>query len=346
MKVNRIDLVKSMKFAKMGTSARGETVEQSNAFVFANDELITFNDEILTRSPSLMPDELMKDEMAFAVPADDILKVLEKLPDDEVSIKVEDGHMIIEGMRKEVGVDCFAEILLPYDAIPVPSGWSKLEEANVPMMLQQAARTCGKDATSALTTLVHATPEHIEACDNWRMFRAEMNTGFPEACLMPATSVMKLDGLDIKRVSIGEGWAHFRTSKKQIVSIRCSHEKYHEGMDALLDIGDDAIKTILPNNLGEILGRAAMMIGVEDEPYVRVHLSEGKLLIESRKSSGWYKERKRVKYTGKDITFDVHPKFLAEILQRTREVWIGSDGKRLAVEADGVQFVVALAQTK
>jgi len=335
MKINRETLLKSLRFARLGTAIRGETLEQSNAFVFVDGKLITFNDEVMTSSPSPL-------EFTAAILADEFLKIIDKMPDEELDIELKGEEVIIKGAKRMAGVTSFKDITLPYDAVPPPAKWSKLGDG-VLKMLQQAARTCGRDVTQELTTLVHVTPEMVEACDNFRMFRAKMDTGIPEDCLLPAASVLQITPLDLKRVSFNEGWAHFRTSDKQVISIRTSKETYHKGLDALLDIGD-AQDVSLPKNLSDIINRTVVMMSADDEPNVRIKLKPGLLIVESRKDSGWYRERKKIRYTGDEMEFDVNPKFLIEILQRTFKIQV-SKSHRIKLEADGVEFVVALVKS-
>lgn len=336
MKVNREELLNALKFAKLGTPTRGETLEQSNAFVFVGGNLITFDDEIMTRSPSPF-----EEDVEVAVLADEFLKLVEKFPDEELDITIKGEEIHLKGNKKDAGVTCFNEILLPYDAVPKPGKMTELHQ-DTPKMLQQAARTCGNDVTQELTTVVHVSPDMIEACDNWRMFRVNIPTGFNEEGLLPASSIMKLNGLNLSAVSIVDGWAHFKTNENKVISIRCSKEKYHEGMDQLLNIGD-AEQVNLPPNLSDVINRTIVMMNVEDDPKIKVHLKEGQLVLESRKESGWYKERKGIKYSGKDIVFEVNPKFLMEILQRTRKVFI-SQKKRMKIVDDNIIFVVAMYQ--
>jgi len=336
MKVNRENLLSALRFAKLGTPTKGETLEQSNAFVFTESKLITFDDEIMTVQTSPLDAEI-----SVAILADEFLKLVEKFPDEELEINVKGDEVILKGSKREAGVTCFNEIHLPYDAVPQPGKMSVLGEG-FDKAIQQAARTCGKDITQELTTMVHITSDLIEACDNWRLFRVTMSTGFKEECLLPSTSVMKLSGLGIKKVALKEGWAHFQTESKQIISVRCSYEKYHEGIERLLDIGkSEQVK--LPPTLGEIISRTVVMMNVQEEPKIQIHLTEGELVVESRKDSGWYKEKKRVKYTGGNLSFEVNPKFLSEILQRTNVVHIGNS-HRMKIEVDNIQFVVALVK--
>jgi hypothetical protein len=334
MKINREMLLNALRFARLGAATRGETLEQSNSFVFVEDKLITFNDEIMTQSPSPL-------DFTSAILADELLKIIDKMPDEELEVESKGGEVHVKGAKRSAGITSFKEISLPYDAVPPPGKWSKLGDG-VLNMLQQAARTCGRDVTQELTTLVHVTPKMVEACDNWRLFRADMETGFPEECLLPAASVLQIATLELKRVSINEGWAHFRTSAKQTISIRTSKEKYHSGLDDLLNIGESQ-EVNLPKNLSDIVSRTVVMMNAEEEPRVSIKLKPEQLTVESRKDTGWYRERKRIKYNGDEMEFEVNPKFLVELLQRTHKVHV-SKRHRIKLEADGVQFVVALVK--
>ncbi|NIT78317.1 MAG: hypothetical protein GWN12_13245, partial [Thermoplasmata archaeon] len=81
---------------------------------------------------------------------------------------------------------------------------------------------------------------------------------------------------------MNEGWAHFRTSDRQIISIRTSKETYHDGLDKLLKIGE-AETVNLPKNLSDILNRTVVMMSAEEEPHVRVKIKPDQLTVESRK---------------------------------------------------------------
>jgi len=334
MKVNRKKFIEALYFASLGVASRYETLEQSNCIIFAGSDLITFNDEIMTRSPSPLPEAI-----TLAVLANELIKVVEGMPDDELEVNSTDTEMVIKGKRRSAGITAQAEINLPYDAVPAPGKWSKLAE-EVSGHLQQAARTCGRNANEELSTMVHVSPDLVEACDNWRFYRASISTGFQDEILVPGASLLRLGKLKMKRVSISDGWIHFRTGAKQIVSVRCSYEPYHTELDQLLEM-DGATEVKFPPNLNETITRTAIMIDAQDDPYVRVQLEDRQFVMEARKDVGWYRETRKIKYDGPDMIFDVQPVFLTEILQRARTVLIIPEVK-MKMEAEGIQFVVAL----
>lgn len=339
MKVKREELLTALQFAKLGTSLRGEMLEQSNSFVFVDGNVVTFNDEIKTTSHSPLGD------IEAAVIADDLLRLLEKLPDEEIEVGIKKGkkghELSIKGKKRRAGVTCFAEITLPYDEIPKPEKWSKLGEGVVEM-LQHASHICGNNITDELTTYVHVTPDYIEASDNRRLLRADMETGFPEECLLPAKSLKVISSVDIRRVSVGEGWVHFRASNKGIISIRCSHQKYHKDMDKVLNMGDNPQAISFPANLAELVGRAAVMLDTEGGGYIQVELDDGQLTLSSQRDTGWYAEDKRVKYSGTPLSFYIKPTFLQQLLERTRKAEVSEDGGKMKITADHIQFLTAL----
>ncbi len=329
MKVKREEFLALLTEATIGLSKK-EILEQSNCFIFHKGLVLTFNDEIFFSCESPL-------DFDAIVPAEDLLKILTRLPDEEIDVRLESNEMILEGKRRDVGITVEAELHLPFDAVPSPGKWLRLTP-DLPGMLQQAARTCGSDETQYKTTCVHVTPDLVEASDNYRIFRADLQTGFNSEILIPASSINTLSKIILKRVNVGEGWVHFTTGARRLISIRCSHETYHEGIEEMLVVEGTEIS--LPKNLGEMIGRAEVMNITGYDARISLTIHENLLQIMSQKDGGWFREKKRIKYSGERLRFDVHPQFMAEVLERTHKIIIGSS--KLKLEAEGIQFVVSL----
>ena len=134
---------------------------------------------------------------------------------------------------------------------------------------------------------------------------------------------------------------HFRIGGGATVSLRCSHEPYHKGLDRLLKL-DKPHPLTLPGNLAEILERAEVMTSGGANKTVKVQIAPDELTLTSRKDSGWYREKKRISYTGPEMTFEVNPDFLSDVLKRTRDVSLDGAGRRMLIETGNIQFVTAL----
>ncbi len=335
MKINRAKLLKTLGTASVGLSPK-ELLEQSNCFVFAGSELVTYNGEVLTRCPSPIP------EFEGAVIAQSLLKLLSKFPDEviDASPSKSGKQLIIKGgRRRRAGLTAQAELLLPHADVPVPAKWRKVPEALVGAMTQ-AARSCGKDTTQPHTTVVHVTPDMVEGFDNMRIFRYKMQTGVKKNTLLPMTSIESIAGLVLSRIHEGGDWVHFRTPSKHVISIRLSMMQDYPSLDQFLKLGKQRKQVRLPDNLGDIVGRAEVMQDSAIDAMVEVTIEAGKLTLRSRKEGGWFRETKKISYDDETLAFSVNPKFLQEVLEKTRKVTIGEG--RMMLRSRGACFVVCL----
>ncbi len=327
--MNRLDLLNKLNAVSVGLSKK-ELLEQSNSFIFAGKQLITFNGEIMCRTKNPF-------DFDAVVRAEELVKLLSRMNDEEIKVTLVKNEIIIKGKAKLAGLTCEEEVLLPYKVVPKPTSWTEVTKG-VTRALQQAAMTCGIDESMPKTTCVHVEKNKVEACDNFRMYRCKIKTGFPIEVLIPAISLKAIKSHKIKAVSSSKEWLHFKTSGGFILSLRCYADKYHDALDALLNVKGDSIE--LPAELGEILERAEVMVDAGYEAEVTLQIENNKLTINSRKDGGWYKEQKKLKYKGTPLSFKVNPTFLVEILEKTRTVVVGQG--RMKIKTDNVEFMVCL----
>lgn len=329
MKVNRKELKEILETAKIGLTSR-ETIKQSNMFVFKDGELITFNEEIMTRQKSPL-------DFSGVVYAEDFIKLMGKFPEEEVEIFDKKEEIIIKGKRKSAGVTCQTEVQLLYQDVPTPEKWRKFPKGIFDMMLQ-ASRICSTDPAKPTAMYVHVTPEYIEATDGFRLFRATLETGFKNPILISALSIAAVAPFKPMKYSVGKGWVHFKTDDGAKISAICSHEDFLD-CSAILEI-EEFDEVSLPGNLSEILDRAEIMKDPDMDANVQLTFEDGKMTIKAQKDTGWYKEKKKVKYSGDKLEFKAHPGLLKELFSRTRNVKVG-EGK-LKIEHENIEFVVAL----
>lgn len=331
MRIARGELLARLNETSIGLSAK-ENIAQSNCFVFHGDRLITFNDDVMARVPSPL-------DFDAVVNAADLLGIIGKIPDEEIDIFPHVGELRIKGQRRSAGIVCTTTIELPYHAVPSPTKWTRCAEG-LQSMLQQSARTCAKEDTQYLATCVHITPQRVEACDNDRLLRVDAPTGFPGEFLIPAVNVAAIDGLELTKCAIGDGWAFFRTASGGEIALRGSHEPYHADIDQLL-IMKKPEKLTLPAQLKDMIERAEIMSVGGFDSKIDVRIGNGMMSIKSRKDGGWWREKKKIPYSGRTLDFEVNSKFLVEILARTRDVTV--DDAKMKVVASPIQFVVCLS---
>lgn len=328
--VNREQLLNELESIRPGLSPK-DIIEQSSCYVFKDGKVMTYNDEIACTLDSCL------DEIEGAVIAEPLISVLRKIPAETVDIEVDEktSSLLIKAKKRKSGIRMEQMILLPIDNVEKPKKWVTLpdEFSDAVDIVSQCA---GHDETEFVLTCIHIHPDHIEACDNYQLSRYTMKTGIKKASLVRASSIKHIIDLGMIEFSESDTWVHFRNAGGLVLSCRRQLEDYMS-LDKLLVC--EGSLTVIPKGLSVAVECADIFSSENaDNNQVTVDLSPkngGQLRITGEGASGWYKEVKKLKYTGPAMKFKIAPKLLAEIGKRHNECVISID--RLKV--DGGKFV-------
>lgn len=342
----RKDIVSTLEKARVACSPSKETLEQSTCFIFTDGMLWTFDGEMASRQPSPFGEDIKG-----AVGAGDFCKILQRFPDEQIDVSVKDGEcseIIIAGKRRKAGVTMYRDILLPVHEIPGLKKWTTLEEDVMPRLVQ-AAYICGSDETSPRTTHVHITPDRIESTDSFRVFRDAKETGFPKECLLHSSLILRMRHLHIRKVYVGEGWVHFKEKGGMVLSCAMSLDSYYEEEMLNKHLEFKGASIHFPSNLRDMLSRAEVMDTANNavsswSSQVTLSFKDKLLTVSSQKEEGWFKETKKVKYSGPPLKFTIHPDFLKDILDRTHKVKITD--QKICIKTGDVLFVTSLETTQ
>jgi hypothetical protein len=323
-RINRDELLHQLESVQPGLSVR-EIIEQSSCFVFDEGTVMTFNGEDACRLKTKL-------DITGAVRAAPVMALLRQLGEQELEIEVGKNELVVTGKNRSAGISMEAQILLPIDKVEKPKGWKPLHEefAEAIQIVQQCT---GKDESKFYTTCVHVGPKWVEACDNYQITRYKLKTGFANDTLVRGTSIKHIVTLGMTHFSETQNYVHFRNSIGLVFSCRRFVEDYPDLASFLKVSGEP---TVLPKGLGEAATKAEIFSSENaDDNQVLVKLRSGKLMVKGTGVSGWYEERKKLKYDGPPLDFLVSPKLLVEITKRHNECEIMED--RLKV--DGGKFV-------
>ena len=336
MKVDRKEILSSCKlaFAAVGD---GKLLPASDKFIFKDEKVFTYNDVMGV---------CIDCNVGFegAVDADMFIKLMDKFPDEEIDIVLEDEEeLILQGKRRKAGMAVFDE----EPQVPeVPrKGYSKLSEGFVGK-LQKAARTCGSDMTNFLFTCVHIAPNVIEACDGARIYCAGGETGFDKDFLLPGDTANVLASYEITHVQIKGDWCYFKLRDFEgVMVLRGTDDDYmsEEKIAEILEMGGGE-KVVFPTGLVNMIERAVVISGNDYDAKIEIVLKKNRMLLKAQKEKGWYQEKKKVKYKGKGIGFGIHPLFLSEMLEKTKRVVVDSVAGKMKMVTGDEHFVVVLQE--
>lgn len=330
-KVNREAILHQLECVQPGLSPK-EIIEQSSCFVFQDNQVMTYNDEIACCHNSDL-------KLSGAVQAAPLMALLRKLPEDEIEVEAGDGELLVTGNKRKAGIRMESEILLPVEKVETPKKWKDLpaDFGEAVAMVQECAGKNENDGFSI--TCVHLHPEWIEASDNYQIARYTMQLPIKAPSLVRRDSIKHIVALDMTEFSETESWLHFRNASGLRLSCRRYLEKFKEFSKFLKVKGEP---TTLPKGLGESADMAEIFSAENtDSTEVTVELRPGKLRLKGMGATGWYSEVKKLKYHGQPLSFMIAPKLLAEITRRHNECEIAEE--RLVVRSGNFIYVSCLS---
>jgi len=334
MKINREQFLTDLEMVKAGLSPR-EFIEQSSCFVFQDGMVMTFNDEVACRKKVEL-------NITGAVQATSLLSILGKLDDPELMVQEnEKGELEFKGKRKRFGVVKDAEIFLPIDRVEMPEKWRDLPKEFIEAiaLVHHCAST---DESRFLLTCIHIHPEYIEACDNLQVMRVKIRTGLKSPVLVRSSSIRHIVSLGMDKAAMTKSWIHFKNQAGLIYSCRRYAEDYPT-LDAVMGVEGHAI--VIPKGTVEASDRAAVFAADKSgDPLVSVSLSNGVIRILGEGLSGWYREVKKVSYTGPSMEFMIAPELLKHISEKYQEALIGES--KLKVVGGSWEYVTVLGKPK
>ena len=307
-RVNRQNLLLSLESVAPGLASR-EVIQQSTCVVFHAGKVFTFNDEVAcSRETPLKGVE-------GAVKAKPLLDLLSKLKEDEIEIEVTEEEFLIRGKGKKSGIRKEAEILLPVDAVETPEVWKDIPPDFTEAISIVSACTSSEESQFVLTC-VHLTPDCVESTDRYQIARYPISTGLTRDMLVRGESIKKIVPLDMTQFSETPSWIHFRNENGLVLSCRRYLEDFPD-LSRFLST-DDTSPVTLPGGLAEMVA-AAEIFSSENSAgnAIAVDLRADRIVFEGEGASGWYKEMKKISYSGIPIRFMIAPKLLLEISKKS-----------------------------
>lgn len=335
MKINKLELQKALEKVKPGL-ARSEFIEQTTSFAFTGGNVVTYNDEISISHP------VENLDVTGAVKAQTLYELLNRIKDEEIDIDWEDNQVIIKAGKSKAGLVFEQEVVLPVEEeIGEIKGWKKLPEDFI-KALKFCYPCCSRDMSRPVLTCVNVTEKRIEASDSYQIITFDLSDKIPvEPFLIPVSAIRELVKYDIKEVSKGESWIHFRTEDGTVFSSRIFMGEF-PNIDAHLEVSGKEFD--FPKNTREILERADVFSkkGASHDdiiPAVEIEIKKKLMHVSAKNEHGWFKERARVKYADDPVAFEVGIDFLLDIADKFWNCVIGEN----AIKFEGDNWVHVIA---
>lgn len=321
MKINKLELQKALEKVKPGL-AKTEFIEQTTSFAFTGGNVVTYNDEISISHP------VENLDVTGAVKAQTLYELLNRIKDEEIDIEWEDNQVIIQAGKSKAGLVFEQEVVLPVkDEIGKIGKWKKVPKGFIEA-IKFCYPCCSRDMSRPVLTCVNVTQKRVEASDSYQIIAFDMAGKLPvEPFLMPVSAVRELVKYDVKEISKGESWIHFRTEDGTVFSSRIFMGEFPDVSNHLEVSGKEFN---FPKNTKEMLERADVFskkgVSASDViPTVEIELKKKTMHVSAKNEYGWFKEKASVEYMEDPVKFEVGIQFLLDIANKFFDCVIGEN---------------------
>ena len=333
MKLDRLEFLAILKTVICGAHQK-EILEQSHCFIFQEKSITSFNGEILSQAK--FSNSLGK----FAVPAYDLIQLVTKFPDKEITLTIKSQQLVILGKKKRAGLTIHSEILLPIEDIKVPKKMEKIKEGIMEALIM-AAKICSPGHEDYRVSHVHISSNKIQSTDKYRFLRTSIVTGL-KTILVPSNALLTIADIKINKIKMTKGWLWFG-NKDIRLGICCSEEEYYE--DKMIDnviTMNNGKPVQLPKEMINVVDRALIMAKDDVTRMSKIILTSRFITVRTQKESGWYEERQSVKYKGKDMKLFVGLSLFKDLLNKTHKVYISQD--KIKMKKNNIEFLICLGE--
>ena len=330
MKILKAELIEKLEAVKPGLSNK-EIIEFADSFSFNGEHLITYNDFICVKCP-------LDSGFIGTIKADAFYKIVKQIkPDKEgfIEITEENNELHLKAKKAISGVPINREGSISLEELgQTPKKWSTLPD-NFAEGIRLASFCASKDASNAKLTCLHIDKNMVESSDGLRAFRFTLDSEINQEFLLPAFISPVITQHQIQKYNLTKNWIHFKTKGDIILSCRMYQEQTFPDTSFLFDKGKD--KVIFPEGIKESLERAIIFLPQAiEEQVTQIQITKKSIQVSSQSEAGWFKEKNICK-NEKEVSFEINPFFLKDILKNTQSATI--------IEKNGFELLIFQTKT-
>lgn len=309
MRISKRELMEKLQIVKPGLSNK-EIIEFSNSFSFSDGQVVTYNDFISIRCPIDL-------HLSGTILAEVFYKTIDLVKPDKngnIDLSIENDNVVIKSGKSSAGMPINKDGKLPTEEIDKNiKKWEKLPDGFLDG-IKLSAFSLSNDASKPVLTCLHVNGNIIEASNGERAFRFFMESEIKNKFLLPGVCIPAICNHPITHYNLDEGWIHFKTKDKVIISSRMYQETEFPDTTDLFNVKGKKFK--FPVSLKETIDRANIFTTEDiNSENINIHIDEKGLTISSESVYGWFKETVPMK-TISNIEFTINPRFLKDILTK------------------------------
>jgi len=334
-KINRKEFIDALAKVKPSV-ANNSLIEQSDHFIFDDNKIWAYNDQVTIC-------QKFQSGLTGAVKADSFFKLLNKIPDEEITLVLEPGKVKISGKKIKANIKIDPDVKIIPLIVPAINSkkWETLPD-NFDKAVAFSAFSCSRNLIRPELTCLLIEKGFCIGCDTFRGTKYELSSTMEQEFLLPATAGKELANYNPHKVIADKegGWIHFINRENTTFSCRTYPDEYPEQIWAFFDVEGEEI--VLPEGFIDAVGRAEVLLTADFDldRIVTLTIDNNMVVCTSEGAYGDFEEKADVEYQGEPLEIKVHPALLSEILKHLTTVVIGD---RLLFKGEGFSHGLVLS---
>ena len=331
--MDRKELIEVIKAIKPGL-VRDNVIELAEFISFNDNEIVSFNNEISISYP-------YESGLKGAVKGDELLKILQAMPDD-IDIKTKKDQLVISKKGKKSKMTASLNMLkVQTDTWPdIPEQFEPLPK-NIVEGLKFCLFSVSPDPAMGALNCIKFDEASIVSCDNFRATFYNLDKWTGIEVLIPLNLAKTLVNYDIINFAQDDNWLFFEDEYGVIICCKKVELDYPSEQVYSLFKSEGELIT-LPDDFKTALDRSEILsqIDIENQKIVKMELSKNKLVISSGGDIGQYKEEIAIEYDKDELTIMVNPVHMKQILLNCSEFMLTESN--INFKTDTFNHVIAL----
>ncbi|MFP4018665.1 MAG: hypothetical protein ACLFUH_05400 [Bacteroidales bacterium] len=307
------ELIHALSVVKPGLGDK-EVIDQTTAFIFADDRVVAYNDEIFISHP------ITSTGIEGAVKAEELYEFLNKVKKDEIEMSVEEDQLFLKAGRSKVWMKLQTEVSIPD---PINEQWIDLPKGFM-NILKFVSIACSKNAATPALTCIHLREDGVaEATDRYRICQQEID--FEQELLLPIDIIQTVAQIEPTMISIKDDWIYFTNEEDTIITCRKFTAEFPDIDEIIEKVSEkEFVEIKFPKTFNEIIERAIIFSKkdyVYDE-HLEVHLEKNLITIKSESDYAKFEESTKAIYKGEETKFHIIPKIFQDVVQNADAIYL------------------------
>jgi len=348
-KIDRKELLKALQVIKPSIPTN-EDPDINKRVVIQGRVVIGFSEELIM----ICPIQKKLSAKPIVAPYDELVALLASSHSSEVDITVKDGKLtLLDGTVKVVLV-VETENMLFEDLESIETLLGELpdelpeytEELNGAIKL--CAYSASKEAAQRVLSCVHVKDTTVEASDDFRISRCTLSKAFDGDVLIPAKACKHVIKFEPTGYYVTDTWILFEKDigdENSAFVLSRQVDLNYNSVDEFLTVKGK--KCTLPKQVARSISQVSVLATGEFdiEKSIKVEIAPGNVSIVAESDKGLAEsiiESTEVSWKGKPVAFYTNPEFLAEILDKTNTMTVGSNS--VLFKYDNFEHVLCISQ--